>query len=324
LNRSFGLGKLCGLGKREYRRRALLAIGVLDVPMNVKLKRLTRPAGRVALWKLRSRVARVRRRLRPMKIVLLGTAGYHPNAHRQTACVMLPELGIVLDAGTSMFRVRDRLVTSELDIFLSHAHLDHIVGLTYLLDVLYQKTIRRVTVHAEERTIAAIENHLLAEPLFPVKLPCEYRPLAAAAQAERSGVASSRGIAIAGGGHATWFPLQHPGGSAGFRLDWPQRSMAYVTDTTADSNADYVDLIRGVDVLLHECNFRDGQENFARQTGHSYASAVAQVAKAAGVGRLVLLHFNPLETSDDPVGLPAIQAIFPATTLGHDEMEIEF
>jgi ribonuclease Z len=259
-----------------------------------------------------------------MKIVLLGTAGYHPNARRHTACVMLPELGIVLDAGTSMFRVRERLVTSELDIFLSHAHLDHVVGLTYLLDVLYQKTIRRVTVHAEPRTISAIENHVLAEPLFPVKLPCEYRPLTADSLARPPRDAANRGAAIAGGGETTWFPLRHPGGSAGFRLDWPERSMAYVTDTTADPNAEYVDLIRGVDVLLHECNFRDGQENFARQTGHSYASAVAQVAKAAGVGRLVLLHFNPLEEGDDPVGLPEIQAIFPATALGFDEMEIEF
>jgi ribonuclease Z len=310
LNRSFDVGKLCGLGKPRGQNGALIAFDVLGLPMDVKLNRLPRLDGRLVL--------------RLMKIVLLGTAGYHPNASRHTACVMLPELGIVLDAGTSMFRVRDRLVTSELDIFVSHAHLDHVVGLTYLLDVLYQRTIRRVTVHAEVRTISAIENHLLAEPLFPVKLPCEYRPLAADAMAQRSQYETNRGVAVAGGGKATWFPLEHPGGSAGFRFDWPERSMAYVTDTTADPTAEYVDLIRGVDVLLHECNFRDGQESFARQTGHSYAAAVAEVANAAGVGRLVLLHFNPLETCDDPVGLPGIQAIFPATTLGQDEMEIEF
>ena len=33
-----------------------------------------------------------------MKLHLLGTTGYHPNARRHTACLMLPEQGIVLDA----------------------------------------------------------------------------------------------------------------------------------------------------------------------------------------------------------------------------------
>ena len=48
---------------------------------------------------------------------------------------MLPEVGVVLDAGTGFYRVREHLRTSELDVFLTHAHLDHVVGLTYLFDV---------------------------------------------------------------------------------------------------------------------------------------------------------------------------------------------
>jgi ribonuclease Z len=248
-----------------------------------------------------------------MKIVLLGTAGYHPSETRHTACVMLPELGIVLDAGTSMFRVRDRLITEDLDIFLSHAHLDHIVGLTYLLDILYGRTMRRVCVHADPRSLVAIEANLLSEQIFPVKLPCDYQPLLPAGS-----------LPVAGGGRATWFPLTHPGGSTGFRFDWPTRSFAYITDTTANPTADYIEKIQGVDLLLHECNFRDGQEDLAERTGHSSASQVAAVAKAANVGRLVILHVNPLEPGDDPVGLESMRAIFPRTEIGVDLMELDF
>ena len=43
------------------------------------------------------------------------------------------------------------------------------------------------------------------------------------------------------------FPLDHPGGSIGLRLDWPGHSMAYVTDTTATVDAQYIEAIRGVD-----------------------------------------------------------------------------
>ena len=58
--------------------------------------------------------------------LFLGTAGYHPSETRHTSCLMLPEVGVVLDAGSGMFRVRDLLTTKTLDIFLSHAHLDHV------------------------------------------------------------------------------------------------------------------------------------------------------------------------------------------------------
>ena len=71
-----------------------------------------------------------------MKLVLLGTGGYYANDRRHTACLMLPEVGVVLDAGSGMFRIRDYLATDRLDIFLTHAHLDHVIGLTYLIDVL--------------------------------------------------------------------------------------------------------------------------------------------------------------------------------------------
>ncbi len=148
-----------------------------------------------------------------MKLHLLGTAGYHPTERRHTACFMLPEPGIVLDAGTGMFRVREHLHTRQLDIFLTHAHLDHVVGLTYLFDVLADREMQRVTIHATPDKLAAIDQHLLNELIFPVKLPYEMRPLI-------------QNAPLAGGGKLRHFPLAHPGGSVGFRLDWPGHSLS--------------------------------------------------------------------------------------------------
>ena len=245
-----------------------------------------------------------------MKLVLLGTTGYHPSDERHTACMMLPDLGIVFDAGTGMFRARDYLSTRTLDVFISHAHLDHIIGLTFLLDVLQGRTMERVTVHGMAEKLAAIERHLLADDLFPVPLPCEYRPLDAPVQL-------SSGVTVA------HFPLKHPGGSVGFRLSADGRSLAYVTDTTASPDAPYIEQIRGVDTLVHECYFPDDQEEFARHTGHSCITPVVQLAKAADVGRLVLVHIDPLSTGDDPLDLAKARSIFPRTEVGYDRMEIE-
>ena len=246
-----------------------------------------------------------------MKLVLLGTSGYHPNDQRHTACLMIPELGIILDAGTAMYRARDHLQTRELDIFLTHAHLDHVVGLTYLFDVIHEKNVERVTVHGVAAKLCAIQEHLLAEPIFPVRPPCEFRPLADE-------------VALAGSGRLTHFPLIHPGGAVGFRLDWAGHSLAYVTDTTATADAPYLKQIRGVDLLVHECQFPDAMAELASLTGHSCTTPVAQLARAAGVGRLVLVHVNPLATERDPLGLPEARKIFPNTELGQDLMTLEF
>lgn len=246
-----------------------------------------------------------------MKLVLLGTTGYHPSERRQTACFFLPEIGVVLDAGTGMFRVRDHLATETLDVFLTHAHLDHVIGLTYYYDLVHERPLRQIRVHGEAEKLAAIREHLFAKPLFPVLPPLEFRPLA-------------ESVTLARGGRLTHFPLVHPGGSIGLRLDWPDRSLAYVTDTTARADANYVATIRGVDVLIHECNFTDGAEELAELTGHSCLTPVAEVARAAGVGRLILVHMNPLVDADEPFDLTAARRIFPRIEQGRDGQIIEF
>jgi ribonuclease BN (tRNA processing enzyme) len=186
---------------------------------------------------------------------------------------MLPELGILLDAGTGIFRARDLIQTTELNIFLTHTHLDHVVGLTFLLDVLYQKPVERVIVHCDPTKRTAISEHLFHPRLFPVAPLFEFRDLLIGTQS------------IAGGGRLTAFPLEHPGGCLGFRLDWKGQSLAYVTDTTANPKAAYVHEIRNVDLLVHECYFPDGYEEQAALTGHSCLTPVALVAKAANVRR---------------------------------------
>jgi ribonuclease BN (tRNA processing enzyme) len=245
-----------------------------------------------------------------MKLVLLGTGGYYPNPRRHTACLMLPDIGVVLDAGSGMFRVRDYLATDRLDIFLSHVHLDHAVGLTYLLDLVPPAVLARSTVYAEPDKLAAVREHLFSEAIFPVAPPFRLEPL-------------REKHALAGGGTLTHFPLVHPGGVRGYRLDWPDRSLAYVTDTTATLDADYVERIQGVDLLVHEAYFADDTD-LARVTGHSCLGHVVQVAAKAQVGRLVLVHIHPQLARDEDFDLHAARRVFKNTDVGVDGMELEF
>lgn len=242
-----------------------------------------------------------------MKLQFLGTGGFHPNEQRHTACVWLPEYGVVFDAGSSVFRIPSRLQTDELQVFLSHAHLDHICGLTYLLTPLITKSLKRCRVYAQADIIEAVETHLFCTPIFPIRPAVEFVPLPDVIETPA--------------GQVTWLPLHHPGGSTGYRLDLQDgRRLAYITDTTA--NEDSIPFLQGLDLLIHECNYPDSLSQWCEPTGHSHTSQVAQLAAAANVGRLYLTHFDPQLTSEDPVGLDTARAIFPETYLAEDLLEL--
>ena len=244
-----------------------------------------------------------------MRLMFLGTGGYHPTEHRHTACLFQPETGLVLDAGTGLFRVFPRLETRELSIFVTHSHLDHIMGLPNCHVPLKLGQLDCVRVFGTPETLTAIQEHLFATELFPVKTPLEYRELP-----ER--------IPIGYGGVLTHYPVEHPGGSTAYKIEWPNYSVAYVTDTFADQS--YIDFIRRVDLLIHECNFDDDMPELAKQTGHSYANAVTLLAKSARVKRLILTHFDPFFDYRQPIDLNRARQTFPNTELATDSLVVEW
>ena len=261
-----------------------------------------------------------------MKLVLLGTAGLIPTDQAQTACFMLPAVGVLLDAGSGLYRMKRYLQTEELDIYLSHAHGDHTSGLIYLFASFFVAEINRAPARVDETNIreivgkanqrlhsarvhatqAAIDS--LSREYEPYRLdwrllsPCEPLP---------------------GGGTITSFNLDGRD-ETGFRLDWPGHSLAYVTDTSARPDAPYLEYIRGVNVLLHECNGPDSLKALNETVHHSTTSAVAGLAAAAHVGRLILVHRNPIAAWGIDGDLKPARGIFPSIEIGADEMEIDF
>jgi ribonuclease Z len=272
-----------------------------------------------------------------MKLLFLGTSGYHPTERRHTSCLLLPECGIVLDAGTGVFRLGKFLQTDTADIFLTHAHLDHSVGLTYLFSVLAEHPLKRLTIHGDAEKLRGIEEHLFSDLLFPVRPPWEFRALEEPCRTDFQSVrrtrqvenlsyegTSGRVVTLPGGGRLTPFPLRHPGDTIGFRLDWPERSMAYVTDTTADPRAAYVKEIAGVDLLVHECYYPDSSADLAAEFGHSSLSAIVEVAKAAEVGKLILTHIDPRHTAGENLDLNAARRQFALISVAEDCQEVDF
>lgn len=236
---------------------------------------------------------------------------------------MLAEDGIVLDAGTGAYRLASLIQTDSIDILLSHAHLDHIAGLTFLLDVFFQRPVRQARVWGEASKLQAIRDHLFHEAIFPVPLKVNWMPIDAH-KSFNIGVGSFQpGRPPV---HVDWIPQDHPGGSVGYRLKWsePAKTLIYATDTTGDQSESTRQWMEHADLLMHECYFCDHEQEWALKTGHCWTSRAAQIARNAKVKKLLLTHINPLATGDDPVEIEKAVKLFPATYIAKDFDVIEF
>ena len=91
-------------------------------------------------------------------------------------------------------------------------------------------------------------------------------------------------------------PLAHPNGATGYRIEYRQKAVAYVTDTEHRPNGpdeNVLRLVDGADVMIYDATYTDAEYPKHRAWGHSTWEEGVRLANVAGVGTHVIFHHDP-------------------------------
>jgi ribonuclease Z len=265
-----------------------------------------------------------------LSLVFLGTGGSVPTARRATACLLVRRGGdrLLFDCGEGAQRQMHRstgLVHLD-EIYITHYHADHYLGLPGLL-----KTFNLQERHAPLRLLGPPGLGELLKALKRIVGKTRY---------DLELVELQPGEAVPHDGYSvTAFPVEHRVAAYGYALIEDERPGHFNPDRarelgvpegpewgvlqrggevkadggtirpqdvmgaaragrtivmTGDSApcAGTAAMAQGAELLVHDGSFADEETQRAAETGHSTARQAAQLAKEAGVGLLTLVHVS--------------------------------
>jgi phosphoribosyl 1,2-cyclic phosphodiesterase len=264
-----------------------------------------------------------------MNVTFWGVRGSVPTPQREnlgfggeTACIEVEAEGkrIVLDAGTGLRQLGDRVLCGlgpeglNEDILLSHFHWDHLQGIPYFAP-LFRNSILRFHSLMPAESLHSTLSALMAAPFFPIAFD------AAAAIKEFRQFKSLSPFEI-GPFLIRPFPLRHPQGCTGFRIECRDHIVVYATDYEhgdAESDAVLLEHASGADLLIADAQYTPEEYPQRIGWGHSTWLEAAEIAKRAKVKRLVLFHHDPLRDDDSLSEIVLLaRRVFASTDAGRE------
>lgn len=212
----------------------------------------------------------------------------------------------VVDGGSGIAPLGHVLAASkprEIDVVLSHLHLDHVSGLPFFKPALLPDC--NIHLHCGNLRGDSAEEalaRLFSPPLFPIslnQLPGKF---------VHHGFKAGDDLVFPDGTRVRTIPLNHPGGATGYRFDFDGRAACYISDiehTAPWPPKDLREFVTGSDLVIYDGMFSETEYLCCQGWGHSTWQKGVALAQAAGVPNLAVFHLHPMH---DDTHLETVEA----------------
>jgi len=268
-----------------------------------------------------------------MEVQFWGVRGTFPSPGKDkvkygghTPCASVrPRSGeiVIVDAGTGIKDLGDRIIAAggkgpvRITLFLTHFHLDHVIGFPFFAPLFSPDCELTIYAPAEPPETERYLGGLLAGRYFPIEInDLQARKIFRKTPPE--------GVEL-GGMKISGLPLRHPQGCLGYRFVEGETSVVFATDTEHPGvgiDEDLAAFASGASLLVYDATYTPEEYQAGKRGwGHSTWLAGAELAGAAGPGKLLLSHLNPDHPDDFVDALEeSARALFPRTSAARQGM----
>ncbi len=296
-----------------------------------------------------------------IEVIVLGSGGSIPTAKRNHPAILLrhESWNFLFDAGEDVQRSFEKVkagLNRKLAVFISHTHLDHLLGLPGLM--LRMSLLGRtepLNVYGPQALLEYIKVNQAS-----INLGTTFQTVV---------FATAGGVLFQeNGARVRSFPVDHRGLALGYEFTYsratgtflPEKASAlgvpkgplwgklasgesvetphgkvvrpedvtdtpmtplkivYSGDTRPCENVRHA--AKNANLLIHEAMYTRDHEDLAQERGHSTAAQAAQLAKEAEVGTLLLTHYSP--RYEGPEIIEEARSIFPNSILAKDFLRL--
>ena len=220
-----------------------------------------------------------------------------------------------IDAGTALNTFSDHhlALNSEVSVFLTHYHWDHIQGLSMLGEMWEGNCV--IDIYGEGSPEDKL-TRAISPPWFPVSL------------AGQSNLSFRNAVEPVEVGPVTVrsFRINHPQDALGYRINGPTSGVAVITDheTIPEETPQLLADARGVGTVIYDAQYMPSEMAAHIGWGHSTWEDAVRFASDVGASRLILTSHDPRRTDDEIDAIVAsARELFPNTEAAVPGLTIE-